>query len=84
MQPERGDVVRSDDPFKVGTDSQRPWLIINDGTHPFSDEQYLAVAISTSRYDRSLPLEPGVWEVGGVPRESFVAPGQFTRRGSKI
>ncbi|WP_290810837.1 hypothetical protein [Halovivax sp.] len=74
MQPERGDVVRSEDPFKIGTDSQRPWLIINNGTHPFSDEQYLAVAISTSRYHRSLPLEPDAREVGGVPCESFVAP----------
>ncbi len=30
MQPERGDIVRSSDPFKLGTDNQRPWLIVND------------------------------------------------------
>lgn len=74
MQPERGDVVRSTDPFKLGADSQRPWLILNNESHPFRDEQYVAVAVSTREYADSLALEPGVWEVGGVPRESFVSP----------
>lgn len=74
MQPERGDVVRSQDPFKLGTDSQRPWLIVSNGSHPFSDEQFLAVAISTKQYERSLSLDPDVWTIGGVPRESFVSP----------
>ncbi|MCU4741537.1 hypothetical protein [Natronoglomus mannanivorans] len=74
MQPERGDVVRSADPFKLGTDRQRPWLIVNNDTHPFDREQYIAVAISTTEYADSLALESEVWEVGGVPRESFVSP----------
>lgn len=74
MQPRRGDVVRSSDPFKLGTDRQRPWLILSDGSHPFGDEQYIAVAISTSEYDDSVPLDSDDWEVGGVPRESFVSP----------
>lgn len=55
MQPERGDVVRSSDPFKLGSDRQRPWLIVNNHSHPFDDEQFLAVAISTKRYDHSIP-----------------------------
>ena len=74
MQPERGDVVRSVDPFKLGEDSQRPWLIVNNESHPFVDEQYVAVAISTKQYEDSLALESDVWETGGVPRESFVSP----------
>jgi mRNA-degrading endonuclease toxin of MazEF toxin-antitoxin module len=47
MQPERGDVVRSSDPFKLGDDKQRPWLIVSTESHPFDGEQYIAVAIST-------------------------------------
>ena len=47
MQPERGDVVRSVDPFKLGGSRQRPWLIVNNDAHPFGDEQYVAVAVST-------------------------------------
>ena len=74
MQPERGDVVRSADPFKLGTDRQRPWLIVNDDTHPFYGEQYIAVAISTKQYDDSVALTPDVWKTGGVPQESYVSP----------
>jgi mRNA-degrading endonuclease toxin of MazEF toxin-antitoxin module len=73
MQPERGDIVRSSDPFKLGAKRQRPWLIVNNSLHPFNDEQFLAVAISTKEYERSIALDD-VWEVGGVPRESFVSP----------
>jgi hypothetical protein len=32
------------------------------------------VAISTKEYEDSLPLTADVWEVGGVPRKSFVSP----------
>jgi hypothetical protein len=74
MRPERGDVVRSSDPFKLGEGSQRPWLIVNNSSHPFDDEQFLAVAVSTKAYGGSLALESDVWDVGGVPRESFVSP----------
>jgi len=74
MQPERGDVVRSSDPFKLGADRQRPWLIVNNEAHPFGGEQYIAVAISTKAYDDSLALSEAVWKIGGVPRESFVSP----------
>lgn len=74
MQPTRGDVVRSTDPFKLGEDSQRPWLVVNTDAHPFGDEQLVAVAVSTKSYDESLALAPEVWTTGGVPRESFVSP----------
>ncbi len=74
MQPQRGDVVRSADPFKFGADSQRPWLIVNNESHPFADEQYVAVAISTKQYDDSIALTSDVWDAGGVPQESFVSP----------
>ncbi|WP_101294839.1 type II toxin-antitoxin system PemK/MazF family toxin [Halegenticoccus soli] len=74
MQPERGDVVRSSDPFKLGDDRQRPWVIVNNDSHPFGHEQFVAVAVSTKAYDVSLPLDDEVWEIGGVPRESFVSP----------
>ncbi|WP_280538109.1 hypothetical protein [Halopenitus sp. POP-27] len=74
MQPEQGDVVRSMDPFKLGDDNQRPWLIVNNDSHPFSDEQFLAVAISTKEYEDSIALEPDVWTIGGVPQQSFISP----------
>lgn len=42
--------------------------------HPFSEEQFVAVAVSTKEYDDSLAMKSDVWKVGGVPRESFVSP----------
>ena len=74
MEPDRGDVVRSSDPFKVGDDRQRPWLLLDNDAHPFSDEQYIAVAVSTKEYSDSLALRDDIWAVGGVPRESLVSP----------
>jgi mRNA-degrading endonuclease toxin of MazEF toxin-antitoxin module len=74
MHPERGDVVRSTDPLKLGEDRQRPWLIVNNDSHPFDDEQFVAVAVSTKEYDDSLALDSEVWVTGDVPRESFVSP----------
>ena len=44
---ERGDVVRSTDPFKLGTDRQRPWLLVSTDAHPFVTEQCIVVAVST-------------------------------------
>jgi hypothetical protein len=74
MQPDSGDVVRSADPFKMGTERQRPWLILNNATHPFGDEQFIAAAVSTKEYDDSIALDSNVWVTGGVPEDSFVSP----------
>jgi hypothetical protein len=84
MQPLRGDVVRSADPFKLGEERQRPWLIVNNSSHPFNDEQFLAVAISTKEYEDSIVLgsECGKSVVFRVNPSS--PRGRFTRHGSKI
>lgn len=74
MRPERGDVVRSVDPFKMGTERQRPWLVVSDESHPFFGEQSIALAVSTKEYDDSIALADDVWNVGGVPERSSVSP----------
>lgn len=74
MHPKRGDIVRSTDPFKLGTERQRPWLIINTDAHPFDEEQFIALAVTTKQYEPSVPLSDDVWVTGGVPRNSFVSP----------
>ena len=47
---------------------------MNNDSHPFDDEQYVAAAVSTKQYTDSIALTSEVWEVGGVPQESFVSP----------
>lgn len=74
MQPERGDVVRSVDPFKLGEETQRPWLIINNSSHPFGAEQHIAVAISTSEHSDSIALDDTIYQTGGVPEQSYASP----------
>jgi len=74
MRPDPGDVLRSTDPFKLGTEVQRPWLVVSTDRHPFADEQFVAVAVSTKKYPESVPLPAEDWTVGGVPEESFAAP----------
>ena len=39
MSYHRGDVVWGPDPFKSG-ENPRPWLILNNDTHPFGAEEY--------------------------------------------
>jgi mRNA-degrading endonuclease toxin of MazEF toxin-antitoxin module len=74
VHPERGDVVRSVDPFKAGESRERPWLIVSNDSHPYGDEQFIAVALTTSSHLPAHPLRDEYWEVGGAPEESFVLP----------
>lgn len=74
VEPDRGDVVRSSDPFELGTDRQPPWLVVSNDSHPSAGEQHVAVAVSTKEYDDSLPLHDDGWTTGGVPQQSAVSP----------
>nr|WP_233514205.1 MULTISPECIES: hypothetical protein [unclassified Haloferax] len=47
MSYQRGDVVWGPDPFKSG-ENPRPWLILNNDTHPFGDEGYMTVTLTTT------------------------------------
>ena len=67
-------MVRSSDPFNTADERQRPWLLVNNESHPFGDERFVAVAVSTKEYPESIALSSDVWEVGGVPRDSYVSP----------
>ena len=67
----RGSVVVASDPF--GNTPRRPYLIVSDESHPFAGEQYIAIGISTTEYDESIPLV-GAFIEGRLDRASFVAP----------
>lgn len=74
MSYDRGDVLWSRDPFKDDPDAGRPWLVLNNETHPFREEQSMSVALSTSGYEPALPIEAGDWLDGGLPRRSYALP----------
>lgn len=78
MNYERGDVVWSDDPFKDDSDAGRPWLVVNTDVHPFDDEQYMAVALSTSGHEAALPISDTDWIDGGRPTKVMCFRGRCT------
>ncbi len=74
MSFHRGDVVYGADPFK-GADYSRPWLVINNGSHPFHGEQYVVLALTSKTWhDGLLEVHNDDWTEGGTPRQSSVIP----------
>jgi len=51
------------DPFKSG-ENPRPWLILNNDTHPFGEEEYMTVTLTTTPHDEGIPLEDADWVEG--------------------
>lgn len=71
----RGHVVLAPDPFKEGDDATRPWVIVNDETHPFDGEQYVVMGLTTRTwYDERIPLGEADYRHRGAPRESSIVP----------
>ena len=50
MSYQRGEIVWGPDPFKSG-ENPRPWLILNNESHPFGDEEYMTVTLTTTVHD---------------------------------
>ena len=73
MNYRRGDVVWGPDPFKAG-ENPRPWLILNNDDHPFADEEYMVVTLTTMPHDAAVPIEDSDWVEGGRPRQSYASP----------
>ncbi len=52
----------------------RPYVCLSDDTHPFSDEEALYAAVTTTRRAVAIPLTDDDFTTGGLPRESYVNP----------
>jgi mRNA-degrading endonuclease toxin of MazEF toxin-antitoxin module len=70
---QRGDVVWGPDPFKTG-ENPRPWLILNNDRHPFGDEEYMTVTLTTTPHDGGVSIDETDWVDGGMPRQSYASP----------
>lgn len=73
MSYQRGDVVWGPDPFKSG-ENPRPWLILNNDTHPFGEEEYMTITLTTTPHDATIPIETADWVEGGMPKQSYASP----------
>jgi hypothetical protein len=68
----RGTVVKGPDLF-AGYD-YRPYVCLSDDSHPFSDEEALHAAVTTTHRSVAIPLTDDDFRTGGLPRESYVNP----------
>jgi mRNA-degrading endonuclease toxin of MazEF toxin-antitoxin module len=69
---DRGAVVKCPDLF--ADYDYRPYVCLSDDTHPFSDEEALYAAVTTTRRAVAIPLTDDDFTTGGLPRESYVNP----------
>jgi len=72
MAYERGVVVKGPDLF--GDADYRPYVCVSDDTHPFSDEEALYAAVTTTQRDAAVLLTDDDFASGGLPRDSYVNP----------
>lgn len=69
---ERGAVVKGPDLF--ADHDYRPYVCLSGDTHPFSDEEALYAAVTTTRRAVAIPLADEDFTTGALPRESYVNP----------
>jgi len=72
MPYKRGAIVKG--PDLLGDSSFRPYVCLSDDNHPFSDEEALYAAITTTRRAVAIPLADNDFVSGGLPRNSYVNP----------
>jgi|AntDeeMetagen681_2_1112603.scaffolds.fasta_scaffold02956_6 mRNA-degrading endonuclease toxin of MazEF toxin-antitoxin module len=71
---DRGHVLWATDPFKPGSDAERPLVVLSNDTHPFHDEQWIAAGVSTAPRPHALELTAAAWTQGSLPQRSYVYP----------
>lgn len=72
---ERGHVVLAPDPFTPDDDATRPWVVVNNESHPFDKQQYVVMALTTRTwYDERIPIDGDDYRHHRAPRESSIIP----------
>lgn len=72
---ERGHVVLAPDPFTPDDDTTRPWVVVNNEDHPFDNEQYVVMGLTTQTwYDERIALDEADYRHRRAPRDSSIVP----------
>lgn len=56
----------------------RPWLIISNSSHPFSDVECIGAGMTTQRHPDAIPIPDDAWVSGGSRKEAYVSPWYVT------
>ncbi len=71
----RGHVVLAPDPFTERDDATRPWVVVNNASHPFDRQQYVVMGLTTQTwYDERIPLKEVDYRHRQSPRDSSIVP----------
>lgn len=52
----------------------RPWVIVSNATHPFSDTECIALAMTTQRHSAGIDVPDSTWIRGGSRKDSYISP----------
>jgi hypothetical protein len=73
MAYERGAVVKG--PDVLGPPDHCPYIGLSDATHPFSEEEGLYSAVTTTPRSIAIPLDDDDFEHGSLRRRATSTPG---------
>lgn len=72
---DRGHVVLAPDPSRPDDDATRPWVVVNNERHPFDNQQYVVMGLTTRTwFDGRISLEKGEYWHRKAPRNSAIVP----------
>lgn len=69
----RGEVHWGPAPHK-DSPAYRPWLVVSDSSHPFADEECIALALTTQKHDSGIAVPTDAWIAGGSVKQSYISP----------
>lgn len=52
----------------------RPWVVVSDSSHPFSEVECIALAMTTRRHAGSVDVPHRAWRRGGSEKRSYISP----------
>lgn len=73
MNGNQGEVWWGPAPHK-SSPAYRPWVIISDTRHPFSETECIALGMTTQRHSAGIEVPDGAWIRGGADAQSYISP----------
>lgn len=77
MAVSRGEVWWGPALHKSGP-AYRPWLVVSDTSHPFSDVECIVVAMTTQDHADGIAVSDEAWVQGGSKKDTYVSPWYVT------
>lgn len=77
MSYTQGDVWWGPAPQK-SSPAYRPWPIVNDASHPFSDVECIAVGMTTQDHAEAIAGPDEEWVRGGSQADAYISPWYVT------